>query len=337
MNQYRLLKEGEVVLVTDEYYNDDRKQWVNPEGSVGHPAPNPCYTSHRVFRRALPPIPPEGTINMNFGQAIEALKMGRRVTRSGWNGRGMWLAMTPGTTIEAGIARSGAVKALADAEPVTQVVIQSHIDMRAADGTIVIGWLASQTDMLAEDWQVIAPENYSPETDWRHKAGFPRRSCLDLNTPEELVIRQAIGVVESMAAHPLLTDASVLLQAGLNKVADYIDLPTLRVAEGVPQTAEPVSHTLCGRERNSVSPGQVSNGTESKTPVVLLTDNDGHWYAVPYEHRKHFSEWVRCIESDDETWDGLNYDQFRFDSHPSCYVFLGVVHEDEFQTEQGKA
>lgn len=42
-----------------------------------------------------------------------------------------------------------------DAEGVTSIVVGSHIDMRAADGSLVIGWLASQTDMLATDWQIV--------------------------------------------------------------------------------------------------------------------------------------------------------------------------------------
>jgi hypothetical protein len=37
----------------------------------------------------------------------------------------------------------------------TTITIGAHIDMRAADGSLVIGWFASQTDMLAEDWMVV--------------------------------------------------------------------------------------------------------------------------------------------------------------------------------------
>lgn len=66
---------------------------------------------------------------MNFGQAIEALKGGGRVQRTGWNGKSMWLALW-----SAGMAAS--------------------IVMKTADGSLVFGWLASQTDMLAEDWRV---------------------------------------------------------------------------------------------------------------------------------------------------------------------------------------
>lgn len=55
--------------------------------------------------------------------------------------------------------------------------------------------------------------------------GFPRRNRIDHNTPIELKIRDAMAAVESGDAHPLMTDAGVLLQQALNKVADYVDLP----------------------------------------------------------------------------------------------------------------
>jgi len=93
---------------------------------------------------------------MNFGEAIEALKSGKRVRRAGWNGKGMWLALTPASVIDGDRARHGAARVLADVEAVghsEEIRIGAHIDMRAADGTLVIGWLASQTDMLADDWE----------------------------------------------------------------------------------------------------------------------------------------------------------------------------------------
>lgn len=95
------------------------------------------------------------TSGMSFGLAIEALKKGARVARAGWNGKGMWLALTPGSVIPFEAARSGACKAQAEAEGVASITILSHIDMCAADGSIVIGWLASQTDMLADDWAIV--------------------------------------------------------------------------------------------------------------------------------------------------------------------------------------
>lgn len=93
-------------------------------------------------------------MNLNFGQAIELLKDGNKVARAGWYGKGMWLALTQGSTIASENARSGATLKLAETG-VSEITICPHIDMKAADGTIVIGWLASQTDMLAEDWQIV--------------------------------------------------------------------------------------------------------------------------------------------------------------------------------------
>lgn len=94
---------------------------------------------------------------MNFGQAIEAMKAGARVARKGWNGKAMWIALTPGSVIEKKDARAGAARLLAQRPtdpPSSTITIGAHIDMRAADGSLVIGWLASQTDMLADDWQL---------------------------------------------------------------------------------------------------------------------------------------------------------------------------------------
>lgn len=48
---YRRLEEGEIILSTDEVYNDVTKTWHRSEHCVGKPAPNPNYTSHRTYRR----------------------------------------------------------------------------------------------------------------------------------------------------------------------------------------------------------------------------------------------------------------------------------------------
>lgn len=89
------------------------------------------------------------TKNLNFGQAIEALKEGKRVAREGWNGKGMFLFLVPGSTFKVnrppllGIYEEG-----------TEINYHSHIDMKTADDKVV-PWLASQTDMLSEDWIIL--------------------------------------------------------------------------------------------------------------------------------------------------------------------------------------
>jgi hypothetical protein len=87
----------------------------------------------------------------SFGWAIERLKAGGKVCRRGWNGKGMWLILTPGRVVENLEPNSFYDKCGFEA-PVT---ICSHIDMKAADGSMVVGWLASQTDMLADDWEEV--------------------------------------------------------------------------------------------------------------------------------------------------------------------------------------
>ena len=52
---------------------------------------------------------------------------------------------------------------------------------------------------------------------------FPRRQCVNLLTPEETFIRDAIDKVESLGAHPLLTDVVVLLGQAKDKLADYLE------------------------------------------------------------------------------------------------------------------
>lgn len=89
--------------------------------------------------------------SMDFGQALYALQGGARVRRAGWNGKGMWLVLVPGSTVT---VREGTP--YGDAlGPSSQVDINPHIDMFTATGQMQPGWLASQTDMLATDWEVV--------------------------------------------------------------------------------------------------------------------------------------------------------------------------------------
>lgn len=71
---------------------------------------------------------------MRFGEALDALKRGERVQRAGWNGKGMWLGLQ-----------------VPDAHSKMSL---PYIYMSTVTGDLV-PWLASQTDMLAEDWQAV--------------------------------------------------------------------------------------------------------------------------------------------------------------------------------------
>ena len=95
---------------------------------------------------------------MDFGQALNALKAGQKVARGGWNGKDMWIAHTPGSIIDASMARSGAVLHAAQAGEQT-IEILPHIDMWTTNAhgrrAVLCGWLASQTDMLSDDWVIV--------------------------------------------------------------------------------------------------------------------------------------------------------------------------------------
>ena len=96
---------------------------------------------------------------MDFGKALEALKNGKKVARTGWNCKGMYLYLVHGTTVDKENLRNEASQILPNDEMAMHrtgvAEFLPHIDMRTANGDICIGWLASQTDMLAEDWIVV--------------------------------------------------------------------------------------------------------------------------------------------------------------------------------------
>ena len=87
---------------------------------------------------------------MNFSEAMVEIKSGKQIARSGWNGAGMFLYLVPASSFVVnrapllGIYPSG-----------TEINYHAPIDMKTAQGTCV-PWLASQSDILAEDWEIVA-------------------------------------------------------------------------------------------------------------------------------------------------------------------------------------
>lgn len=78
---------------------------------------------------------------LGFGQALSSLKAGNKVARSGWNGKGMWLLLQ-----------------VPDAH---SKMTHPYIYIEYPEGHVAypngsrVPWLASQTDLLAEDWTTI--------------------------------------------------------------------------------------------------------------------------------------------------------------------------------------
>lgn len=95
---------------------------------------------------------------MTFGQAIEALKAGWKVSRKGWNGKGMWLWLKPAANIKAEWCKDMKLKAVVE-ENGGEILALGTICMYTHDSTgrkaILTGWLASQSDMLSEDWTIV--------------------------------------------------------------------------------------------------------------------------------------------------------------------------------------
>lgn len=92
--------------------------------------------------------------NLNFGDAIKALKEGKKVARKGWNGKNMWLWLKPAVTIKSEWCKDPMLKEIVDANG-GEAEALGTICMKTADNKILTGWLASQTDMLCDDWVVI--------------------------------------------------------------------------------------------------------------------------------------------------------------------------------------
>ena len=87
---------------------------------------------------------------MDFSEALAACKAGSKIARTGWNGKGMFIYLVPGSRFEVnrppllGIYPEGTI-----------IDYLPHLDMKTADGSCV-PWLASQTDLLASDWEAVS-------------------------------------------------------------------------------------------------------------------------------------------------------------------------------------
>jgi hypothetical protein len=86
----------------------------------------------------------------NFSWALNQIKAGKKMQRAGWNGKGMFVFLVPGSTFQ--VSRAPLLGIYPEG---TEINYHAHIDMRTADGQVV-PWLASQTDILADDWQEAA-------------------------------------------------------------------------------------------------------------------------------------------------------------------------------------
>ena len=100
---------------------------------------------------------------MNFSQALDSLKLGSKIQREGWNGKGMYLTLVQGYPVN-GHLNADSVDSEVEGETQGKAgQMLSHIVMKTAGDSQFWGagysdyvpWLASQTDILAEDWNIL--------------------------------------------------------------------------------------------------------------------------------------------------------------------------------------
>lgn len=108
-----------------------------------------------VFDRAY-----RATSGMTFGLALEALKLGQKVARAGWNGKGMWLSLSG--PLEGRVIGADQFWSANNREWARQfggALVLPAITMKTINSSgreaILMGWLASQTDMLSDDWEIV--------------------------------------------------------------------------------------------------------------------------------------------------------------------------------------
>jgi hypothetical protein len=87
---------------------------------------------------------------MRFEQVLPNIRDNKaRATRAGWNGKGMFVFLVPGSTFT--VNREPLLSILGEG---TEVNYRPHIDLKAADGTIGV-WQPSMSDVLADDWEIV--------------------------------------------------------------------------------------------------------------------------------------------------------------------------------------
>lgn len=92
---------------------------------------------------------------MDFGQALHALKNGKKVERTGWNGKGMFI-------YHVGAGAYPATSPVAKAQWGDELVpYTAYLAIKSVNGTVT-PWLASQTDVLADDWQIVDEAEDAP-------------------------------------------------------------------------------------------------------------------------------------------------------------------------------
>jgi hypothetical protein len=93
---------------------------------------------------------------MKFGEALELCRQGKLIRRTGWYGKNQFVYYQEGSIVSAEDLRCTALKKWAyTKEGSVTLKIMGHFDIKTTAGVIQCGWLATQGDMQAEDWEVF--------------------------------------------------------------------------------------------------------------------------------------------------------------------------------------
>ena len=161
MNQYIGTKLINAFPMTRKAYNDFRG-WSLPENKnggdegylveyldggkpntemyAGYVSWSPKEQFEKAYRKSS---------GMPFGLAVEAMKMGKKVARQGWNGSGMFAYLVQGSQFT--VNRAPLLGIYPEG---TEINYRPHIDLRMADGSIAT-WAPSGSDALADDWYIV--------------------------------------------------------------------------------------------------------------------------------------------------------------------------------------
>lgn len=132
---------GKVVITTRPEEAFPNYPSVEDGYRVRYPDGYVSWSPKAVFEEAYRP-----TDGMNFGLAIEAARKGKRIARKGWNGKGQYVELASAISYTS----PGGETVNANHE-----AIGNHAFAFVGTSGVQMGWLASQADMLAEDWEIV--------------------------------------------------------------------------------------------------------------------------------------------------------------------------------------
>jgi hypothetical protein len=92
---------------------------------------------------------------MKLGQALDACKAGLKIARKSWNGKDQFVYFQPCSIMERDKARNLPLHRWMTEKSIDTIKICGHFDIKTTNGTIQCGWLATQSDMQADDWEIV--------------------------------------------------------------------------------------------------------------------------------------------------------------------------------------